>query len=152
MKNATFGDIFSLSTSQGIVLLQFIHVDADGIEYVGVFHDRFRTQPINLEVSTLPKDSVAFVVGYMINNAYRRGLVELVAHTKVIFDMPTHMRTEHFVRGKMLGWHVVELSTMNRRLVTNLSASEKKLSPQEIWNPAMLKERIESGWSLDTWV
>ena len=67
------------------------------------------------------------------------------------FNKPKFMRTEYYIRGKFLGWHIVNTDTWERELTEVLTPEQKKLSPWGIWNDTLLIENLVNGWSLENW-
>lgn len=61
------------------------------------------------------------------------------------------MRDTHWVRGEFRGWQIVNLETLHTENVQTLTPEQKKLSQIGIWNDTLLRERLESGWTLEQW-
>lgn len=146
------GDTFEIETSKGLGYVQFVHRDKRGIEYVRVIDGLFKRRPDNLTEFVGKKER--YIVGFPITIGASRNVVDYVANFSLPadFEMPEHMRTEHFVRGEFLGWHIVNVNNWKRRLVSHLSENEEKLSPWGIWNDTLMKERIATNWRLESWV
>ena len=82
----------------------------------------------------------------------RKKIVEQVSSYPVNgFEKPQFMRTEHYVRGELSGWHIINTDTWERQLVTELTPEQKKLSPWGVWNDTLLIENLEDDWSLESW-
>lgn len=153
MKKVVIGDVFVLSTNKGLVYLQFANIDALGVEYVRVLYGLYPEPLSGSNVAILTGKQESFLVGLMVRESFRKGLISYVSHNELKgFQMPRFMRDLHIVRGEKLGWHIVEVSTLKIRLEKKLSTEERRFSPFGVWNIALLKERIESGWTLDSWV
>ena len=107
-------------------------------------------RPVNFEELAGQKEQ--FVVFFPLSFAKKRRIVEFVGNYPVDgFEKPKFMRTEHFVRGEFLGWHIVNTSTWKRHLTQILSPEQKKLSPWGVWNDTLLIENLEKGFNLESW-
>jgi len=146
------GDTFEIKTAQGLGYIQFAYRDKNGIEYVRVIRGLFDSRPAGLVDLVGKKEQ--FIVGFPLTIAANKELVNYVARflLPADFEMPRYMRAKHYVRGKFLGWHIVDISNWKRKLVSNLSEQEVKMSPLGVWNDTLLKERIATGWCLENWV
>ena len=149
-KRIKLGDIFEIKTSKGLVYIQYVHKNNLNLEMIKVYDGIFNQGPENLEYLKVGKER--FFVHFPLLAAYKQGIVEFVCNQGIgDFKMPQYMRTPHKIRDEFLGWHIVNTESMQRSLVTSLSEDQRKLSPWGVWNDTLLKERLESGWSLENW-
>jgi len=146
------GDTFEIETPKGVGYIQFAYRDKRGIEYVRVIDGLFKCRPDNLKEFVDKKER--YIVGFPLTIGASRNVVGFVANILLPADfaMPKLMRSDHFVRGEFLGWHIVNVSNWKRKLVSKLSEQEEKLSPWGIWNDTLLKERLAADWRLESWV
>ena len=145
------GDVFAISTAKGTGYLQYVYTDREDIEFVRILSGLFKGLQPKLDV--IVRQPERYVVGFPVSAAFRRKIIERTG-TYVVpdwFGMPRYFRSPHRVRGENLGWHIIDNWDWSRRFVQQLSPTEKLLSPAGIWNDTLLKERLESDWSLETW-
>lgn len=145
------GDVFAITTSHGEGYLQFVYKDDQGIEFLRVMPGLYKSNPDNL--GEIVEQKERYVIGFPLGAAYRKKIVDRVGNFPIPdwFQMPQLFRSAHMVRGEFLGWHIIDRETWRRELVERLSAKERELSPWEIWNDTMLKERLVENWSLEMW-
>lgn len=151
MKKVDIGDIFEIETKKGKGYFQCVKLDKIRCDTVMVFNKLFKERPL-IELVTSVEDR--YFIGFPLGAAFNRKLVEKVGHASLPnnFQLPTQAREEYIIRGELLGWHIIDIKTLKRELVKKLSPEQMKLSPLSIWNDTMLKETLESGWSLKDWV
>ncbi len=143
------GDIFEIKTSKGKAYLHYIFKDETNGDLVRVLPGLYYDQPDDIE--GLASEDESFLVFFPLSAANRKKIVEKVGHYRSDLTRPEYMRTEHYIRGEFLGWHIINTDTWQRELVKELSDSQKQLSPWGIWNDTLLVERLEEGWTLDGW-
>lgn len=151
MRTIEIGDVFAIDTLKGKVLLHYVLEDKNTgamIKVLDGFYDYSRGIDLKL-VEELPEQ---FIVSFPIDEAYKTGIVSLIGNVPCRnFEKPKFMRTKHNIKGKFLGWHIVNTETWYRQLVLTLTDEQTKLSPWGIWNDTVLVERLNNGWSLDNW-
>ena len=149
MARIKIGDIFEIETSKGKAYLHYIFKDDTNGDLVRVLSGLYSNLPDDLEdIASKDED---FIVFFPLSAANRKKIVEKVGHYRNDFKRPEYMRTEHYVRGEFLGWHIINTDTWQRKLVKELDDNQKKLSPWGIWNDTLLIERLEERWTLDNW-
>lgn len=150
MRKIRLGDIFEIETSKGKAYLQYVWHDELTGEMIRVLSQFYTSRPADFEELVFAQER--FVVSFPAAAAMRKGIVERVGNLPVVgFVKPTLMRTKHSIRGEFLGWHIVDTKTLQRSLVASLDLSQLQLSPWGIWNDTLLIEKLESGWTLDSW-
>jgi len=84
-----------------------------------------------------------------------RGLIESIGK----FDLPKNVKIPYKFRSLDFNpykgwrkWYMINERLNSRKLVTKIDDQFLTLSSFGIWNPALLKERLEEGWSLENWV
>lgn len=151
MGTIKIGDVFEIRTSNGKAFLQFAANDERIGQLIRVFCETPGDAEFNPDFVFAQKEK--FVVFFALRAAVRKHIVEKVGNYWLDSDLypPKYMRSKHRVRGESLGWHIVNTHTWEREFVKELSDEEKKLSPWGIWNDTLLVERLNEGWSLDSW-
>jgi len=144
------GDLFSIITSKGYAYLHYAYHDHSIGDMVRVLPGIYLEQPDNLE--TLVNKDEMFNVFFPLKPAIKKKKVTKLGNYSLNgFKVPNKMRIDHHVKGVFIGWHIVDIDSWQRELVTSLSDSQKKLSPWGVWNDTLLIERLEEGWSIDNW-
>lgn len=151
MSEIKFGDLFELVTSKGKVYFQYIFETEQKIQLIRILPDFYPERPNNFSEVINKKE--LYYVHFPLKPAYRKKLVEYVGNYEIPSQVmiPEHMRSQHNIRGEMLGWHIINTETWQRDFVKNLTDKQKELSPWGIWNDTLLKERIEEEWTLEEW-
>lgn len=150
MKKIEIGDIFEINTPEGKAYLHYVYIDDTKIELLRVMPGLYLHRPDNFEL--LVKAPESFLVRFPVAAAYRKKIVEKVAHYPIgTFSKPKFMRSIEFRQEEFMGWYIVNTETLQRKLVKELNAEQKKLSPFGIWNDTLLIEKLATGWSLDQW-
>lgn len=110
----------------------------------------YQQRPVDIEkVVALDEQYLIF---FPLKAAYRRKIVDRVDHVSATnYVKPVYMRDTHWVRGEFRGWQIVNLETRQTDNVQTLTPEQKKLSQIGIWNDTLLRERLESGWTLEQW-
>jgi len=68
------------------------------------------------------------------------------------FELPSQMRSKNTNKNcNLIGWHIVDYNTWQRKTTVELSKEQMKLSPWDTWNDTLLIERLSSGWTLENW-
>ena len=106
----------------------------------------FGSAPDLAELAGMPE---RFFVYFPFSAAANRGLISV----KGTFPVPAGSGPPGRMRraggrdrnGKILNWRI--LDGTEERIVANLTAEERRLSPSEVWNDTLLAERIGRGWT-----
>lgn len=150
MSKIQLGDIFEIKTPKGSAYLHFIAKDTMGIEVVRVLSDLYQKRPESFD--ELIKKKERYIISFPLKSANNKNIVEKVGHISSDgYHYPQFMRTPHNIRGEFLGWHIVNTSTLIRKLVSKLSTEQKKLSPWGVWNDTLLIDRLANNWKLEEW-
>lgn len=150
MARIKLGDIFEIKTAKGYAYLHFVFKDKETGDLVRVLSGLHKERPTKFD--DLVGQQEQFMVFFPLSVANRKKIVECVGNHPVNgFDKPKFMRTEHYVRGELLGWHIVNTSTWDRQLIEKLTPEQKKLSPWGVWNDTLLIENLEANWNLELW-
>ena len=146
----TSGEVFAIKTSLGFGFLQFIEKSPHQIHRIRVLEPIRQDIHISQEEVDLPE---RFTIGFPLSVAHHRKIVERVGQFTIPkkYVMPTKGRSKHNIGDRFLGWFIVDLSTLQRKLKKKLSASELKLSPEGVWNDTLIIERLEKDWRLENW-
>lgn len=150
MAKIKIGDIFEISTSDGLAYIHYVFKDPSIGDLVRVLRGKYQHQPDDLEnLSSIEEDYVVF---FPVTAANKKKLIRHISFSSAEnFSMPRYMRTEHNIRREFLGWHIIDTTTWVREFVKTLSEDQIKLSPWGVWNDTLLKERIAANWSLKNW-
>lgn len=151
MAKIKLGDIFEIDTLKGKAYFQCVKIDKLRGDMIRVFNKLYKEQPNPIESTINVKDS--YFIGFALSAANHKKLVKKVWNVPLEddFELPKYMRDKHVIKGQFLGWHIIDTNTLKRVLVQQLSSDQSDLSPWGIWNDTLLKERLESGWSLENW-
>lgn len=144
------GDVFSIKTQMGFGFIQFIQVFEHGIELVRILEPiKEKAEISQNEVDGLERFSIEFLV----KTAYKRKLIDKVGQFTIPkgYSIPTKVRTKHNVRGEFLGWHIIEVQTLKRKLKKELSNEDLSLSPHGIFNDTLIIEYLDKNWRLENW-
>lgn len=154
MSKLQIGDLFRVEGESKQALLQWVgdyrENESQIAQLVRVFYSQ-RTEDIDF--ATLVKNPELYLIYFPIKASYRTKLIDRIGNYPIPkdFSFANLMKSPHVVRGQFLGWHIVDVNTLQRKLVKELSEVEKKLSPFGIWNKAYLIEHLEMNWKLDSW-
>lgn len=150
MARVKLGNVFELKTSKGYAYLHFVYKDNQLGQLVRVLSGLYNQRPSSF--CDLVLQNHQFVVFFPVSAAKKKELIEFVDDCPMDnFKKPKEMRTEHHIGGEFLGWDIVNTDTWKRKFTKKLSSRQRKLSPWGIWNDTLLIERLEKGWSLETW-
>jgi hypothetical protein len=152
MAKIELGDLFEIETAKGKSYLQYGSRNDDGIELIRVLRGLYSVRPKSFK--ELVNEKEQYLVHFPLAAAYRKKLICLVNNFPLPkdFAIPQFMRTTYVRQGEFLGWHIVNIETLQRQFVKELSVSQKQLSPWGVWNDTLLKEKLEEGWSLENWM
>jgi hypothetical protein len=143
------GDIFEINTPKGKAYLHYIYNDKTLGELVRILRGLYPVRPENLDEIA---QNERYMLFFPLKAACNRKIVEKVSYFSAAnYNMPKYMRDELNIRGKLLGWHIIDTATWKRQLVKDLTKEQLKLSPWGIWNDTLLIERLSDDWSLEKW-
>jgi hypothetical protein len=150
MKKIKLGDVFEFETGLGKVYLHYVFQDQNIGELVRVLEGFYDETPPDIDA--LVKTPERFFIFFPLAAAQRKKIVTKVGDTELVEGIcPKFMLDPHIIQDEFLGWHIVDTSTWQRRLVKELSEEEKRLSPWGVWNDTLLREQLEVGWNLEKW-
>ena len=144
------GDVFKIETKIGFGFLQYIETDEIGIEFVRVLESINKNGKISQSEINLEE---RWNIGFPLKAAARKKIVEKVGSFEVpnSFINSEYARSEHNIRGKFLGWHIIHKSSLQIELKTSLSDQDLKLSPHGTMNDTLIIEQLEENWRLENW-
>lgn len=149
MKRSKLGDIYELKTPKGRVYLQYVYKDKMLGYLIRVLTGVYKTRPDNFS-GIVEKEE--FFIFFPLVTAINQKTVEFVNFSELkTIKKPQYMRARHQIKEKLIGWHIVNTDTWERKLVKNLTAEQRKMSPWEIWNDTTLLHHLSEGWTLDKW-
>jgi hypothetical protein len=151
MAKIELGDIFELDTAKGRAYFQCVKIDKLKWDTLKVFNKLYDERPLSTE--SIIKVGDHYFIGFALSAAFKRKLVVKIGNIPLSndFELPQYRRIKHIVREEVLGWFIVDITTWKRQFVEVLSLEQKKLSPWGVWNDTLLKEKLESGWNLESW-
>jgi len=150
MSRIKLGDIFEIKTSKGNAYLHFFYKDPEIGDLIRVLPRLYKKRPIDF--NGLASEQEEFMIFFPLSFANKKKIVELVGHYPINeFKKPEFLRTEYYIRGEFLGWHIINTNTWKRQLVKTLTVEQKKLSPWGVWNDTLLIENLVNGWKLEDW-
>ncbi|MFJ5770116.1 hypothetical protein [Psychrobacillus sp. NPDC093180] len=151
MVRLNIGEVFEVVTLNGIGLFQYVHKD----ETIG---ELIRILPCLLEEGYVIKDELVkkkelYLIHFPLGAALNQKLVTQKGSYPIPqnFIFPKKFRSEYFVNGELICWHIIDYDTWKREEVDRISDEQKQLSPWGIWNDTLLKQRLAEGWTLDKW-
>ena len=144
------GDTFRIKTRIGFGFLQYVETDIDGIEFVRVL------KPISVKGQidqSGTNQCERWNIGFPIKAAVRKKIIDFIGNFDIpeTFSVSKYARDQHNVRGKIIGWHIINKSTSKMILKKELDDDDLKLSPYGIMDDSLIIERIESNWKLEDW-
>ncbi len=144
------GEVFAIHTKIGFGFLQFIEPDKLGVKIIRVLEPIKHVNEISQEEIDLPE---RYTVHFVVKAALRRKLIQRAGLFKIpsTYILPVKAREMHNVRGKFLGWFIIDKKTLIRELKQELSTEDLKLSPHGHPNDTLLKEWLENNWRLENW-
>lgn len=91
-----------------------------------------------------------FYIRFPLKVAHKRKIVLKMFYLplSVNFELPIYFRTENVFDE---GWKIVDLRTLHRKSVTELTNEQKKMSPWGGMNDTKIIELLEKGWRLENW-
>jgi hypothetical protein len=144
------GDIFEINTPKGKAYLHYIYKDRTMGDLVRVLPGLYSERPNTFDKLASLKER--YMIFFPVSVANKQKIIERIgSYPADSFRKPPYMRTEHIVKGKFLGWHIIDTETWQRQLIENLTPEQKQLSPWGIWNDTFLIENLVDDWSLEKW-
>lgn len=145
------GDVFSISTVKGNGYFQYVEEDRFKSSLIRILPGVYKNEPKDIKALVSQKEE--YFISFSLSLAKHRKMVDHIGNFEIPewVEVPKFMRTEHNIRGEKKGWFIVNVETMMREFVENLSEEQITLSPWGIWNYALLAEKIADGWTLDKW-
>ncbi len=151
MKRAKIGDVFSVETIHGLVLIQYVYEHNKYGQLIRVFENYVDHLPV--DISKVPVESEnSFLVFFPVKGAQKRGNISLISNFPVQkFSRPSYMKNEYWVNGKFSGWVITELSTLKRSYVKRLKSKHKSIFPWGVWGDELLIDVLNSKWKFKEW-
>lgn len=140
------GAVAAIGTPNGVGYIQLIARDSMLGELVRILPGVHKAMP-NLDELAAMRER--FFIYFPFTPAANRGLIR----PKGTYPVPAGSEPPRMMRrvggrdrtGKILNWRI--LDGTKERIVTELTAEERRLSLSEVWNDTLLAERIAGGWS-----
>ena len=144
------GEVFAIQTKIGFGFLQYVDTGNLGIEIVRVLEPIKDTNEINQLEVELPE---RFTIQFVVKAALRKKILIKTGIFKIpeFYKIPVKARTEHFIRGEFIAWHIVNQQTLKIESKKALSEDDLLISPHGIPNDTLLIERLENNWRLEQW-
>lgn len=147
------GDVYTLPFSSGLIILQYVATGKNGIDIVRVFRVPCENgQEVNIAETV--SGSEEFFLHFALQGAARKKIVSFAGH----YPFPVGCSTPRLMRTMIRRhekdepqWFIVDVETLERKPVAELTNEIIKLSPFGIWNDTLLVDRMGNGWSLQTW-
>ena len=151
MAKVELGDIFEIITTKGKGYFQCVKIDQVRGDLIKVYNKVYNDKPLLISDMVSVKD--AYYIGFPVNAALNRKLISKIGNIPLPanLELPTHMRDKHIIQGEFLGWFIIEVKTLKRQFVEELTQEQRSLSPIGLYNDTLLKERLERGWNLENW-
>lgn len=149
-----YGDVFQLSLNNGFGFVQCVkEAPKTESEIIRVLPGAYDEKNID-NIEEIVRKRELFFLHFPVKYAINKKFFKPVGNFPVPVDSlaPRFFRTEHMVGTEFVGWHIVDSETLQRKLVKTLSYEERKLSEWGVISVPDLVERIESGWTPETWV
>ena len=150
MKKIEIGDVFSIVTAKGLAFFQHVHYMPKIGELIRILPGLHIEMP---DIADLCQREEQFCIFFPLKYALNKKIVNKVGKYDIPkgFRVPTHMRSKNIIKGEFIEWHIVNIETMHREPFKVLNNEQIKLSPWGIWNDTLLVERLEEGWTLQSW-
>jgi len=146
MAKPKIGDIFEIPTAKGYAYAQYTHEHFQLTSLIRVFEGLYPSPPGDW--GKIVAGPVQFSTFFPLKAAVQRGIFKIVAHHQVaepnrsfpifrsgIVDPKTRKVSVWWLWDGEAEWKI-----------GNLNPEQRKLPIREIWNDAMLVQRIEEGW------
>ncbi|MDQ3711925.1 MAG: hypothetical protein M3388_06870 [Acidobacteriota bacterium] len=127
MRKFIFGDLFEIKTKKGFGYFQYVFDEIDKIQIIRVLTNHFTEQ---LESFTeIVNEKEFYYIHFPLVTAFNLKLISFAGNYAIPSSVikPKYMRTTHTIRGKMLGWHIVDTLTLKLQFVTILIRRTKTI-------------------------
>ena len=140
------GDIFEIRTAKGNAYAQYTHEHAQLTSLIRVFEGLYPSLPTDW--GKIVAGPVQFSTFFPLKAAVQRGISKIVAHQPVAepnksFPIFRSGIVDPKTRKVAVWWL---WDGENEWKIGNLTPEQRKLPIREIWNDALLVQRIEEGW------
>ena len=143
------GDIFSLKAGDKCIYMQCVKLPEDHtqVELVRIYYKLYDAQTAFNQLNENIK--AYFYVGFPLQSAFNRGIVEWVSHQSlpIDFSLPRFSRLDNSF-GK--GWNIIDEETGQFIYfgLLELNNEQKLMSPgqNEVWNDTLIIEKLIGGW------
>ena len=148
-KQIRTGDIFALKTADKYIYMQCVKLPEDNtqVELLRIFYKLFDDKTSFEKLNNNIMDY--FYVGFPLQSAYNRGIVEFLSHQSFPpdFSLPRFSRLDNSF-GK--GWNILDEKTGKfiHFGLLELNNEQKLMSPgqTEVWNDTLIIEKLLQGW------
>ena len=148
------GDVFRLQAPNGICFIQCVKESVEReSEKIRVLPGVYSPEVIaNMDMVINKKE--LFFSELPLKYALRKKLALPVGNYPIPTgsEVPRFYRVKHKTGDGVVGWHIVDLKTFNRKFVTTLSDEEVHFSPSYMMSVPDIIERIENNWTPLEWI
>lgn len=142
------GDTFVLENKKQNAYIQFLEKDKRGELTRIFFSDKTDS---NLEFNFNAEE--VFFKYFFLRSEFNNKTIKYIGNFHVEnYLKPKFMRSKHLVRKDLKGWHIINIETLERKLVKSLSKDQINLSPFGIANSKFIKEMMNADWKLKKWI
>jgi hypothetical protein len=146
-KRVQIGDIIEIQTAEGLAYAQYTHQHPTHGGLIRVFDLLFQNRPSDfLAVANTP---VRFSTFFPVAAAIRRGIFSVVGHEKIAPDNQSFPVFRNGVADpktkKVAAWWFWDGEKEWK--VGKITPEQRRMPIVEVWNDALLIERIETGWT-----
>lgn len=146
LKKVKIGDIFSIETSKGLCLFQYVYLEETVGELTYVFPGLHERLPNLID---LKKDRRGFYVHFPVKTALKRKIINFVESSSFpeSHELPSYFKTAVTDReGNVTEWQIVDYKTWQRYSEEELNIEAEQLSPWGIWNDTYLIDYMIDKW------
>ena len=148
-KRAKIGDIVEFATKNGLAYAHYTHENPTFGGVVRVFDVLHPVRPADF--SEVAQGPVRFTTLFPVKIVVPRGLLKVVGHANIApgnQPFPTFRKSNGDPRKLSDDWWFFEGEDLVR--VGKITPEQRKYPLLQMWNEAMMIERIESGWTPET--
>lgn len=153
MKRPKIGDIVEIPTRNGFAYAQFTHKHRMFGALLRVYNAVYQIkQPLGVVQSVVDMQKPDFSCFYPLGAALNRGIVSIIGNIPV----PEKQKAFPLFRDGEINPKTKKVEIWwlwdgeNEWPVGELTDEQKRLPFREVWNDALLVERIETGWTPET--
>jgi len=153
MKRKKIGGVFSISTSNGFRLVQYIGDDETGFPIIRIISGFFESSKITDE--EIESSKTEYFLKFLIYLTEHRKMAEYVGN----YFVPSHVSKPTVYRSESKPsvsgeWHwctVENRDNITGKRVGKITSEFLALSPWGTWSFPLFQKRLENGWKLTDW-